>query len=179
MTVDAVLSPSQFTVLPAVTSLAPGALGQIAPNRETIYQALQNHVAANVEGIKNLKRRSVIFSDMPPDQQPAIFLEQIGETPEHAGTGGMGLAYKWELSVMLGLYVFSEDPDKVFPAMNPILDAIEAAFPGDNPADPAGHAKNLGGLVYWVRLGGGELKPYSGAKGGQGFAYVPLSITTW
>jgi hypothetical protein len=175
VTIASVQSESQLTLASPVGpfTTTPATYG---PCRETIYQALFNLMKGSIQGLRNVCRRSVVFSDLPPEQQPALYLEQIGESPKTGPTGG--LAYQWDMDVMLGLYVFNEDPDQVFPNMNPLLDAIEAALPGDNPRSPGGHPQTLGGLVEWARLTGEE-KPYSGAKGGQGFAYVPARITTW
>jgi hypothetical protein len=172
-TLQSVQSQRQVTLTgPIGPYLTPVAF---APTRETIYQAFYNKMTAGVPGLKTTKRRSLLFGDLPPEQQPALFIEEVGQNPE---SSQRGLKYKWELDVVLGLYVFNSDTDQVFPTMNPILDWIEATLPGDDPQSPGGNPQTLGGLVYWVRLTG-DGKAYSGAKGGQGFAYLPARITTF
>ena len=174
-TIASVQSQMQFTLANPVGPFTTTPV-QFAPCRETLYLALFNLLKNNIPGLRSTYRRAALFSDPPPDQQPSLFMEQIGETPDRGPMGG--LPYKWNLDVLLGLYIFQDDPDQVFPTMNPFLDAIEAALPGDNPKSSGGHAQTLGGLVEQAWLTSEE-KPYSGAKGGQGFAYVPARISTW
>lgn len=144
--------------------------------REQIYSALFNMVVAAVGSlVVTSSRRPNIFSDIPPNQQPALYMEQIGQNPIRRG---IGLPYYWELDVNFIIYAYAPD-DGIAPdtLLNPILDAIENAIPPGTVKGQGG-ANTLNGLVSEVRLleKGGET---SGSLVNQAWAFVPVRISTF
>ena len=138
--------------------------------REQVYSALFALVS-QAKGVNTTARRTAIYTNIPPEQQPALFQEQVGENPINQGRG---LPYVWELEVVLGVYAYCADetvaPDTL---LNPILDSIEAILPPNTVLGP----QTLGGLVYECRLVG-NAKAFSGSLGNQAFAYIPIRIKT-
>lgn len=143
--------------------------------REEIYSALFNLVVTSVGSlVKTASRRPNLFANLSPQQQPALFMEQIGQNPIRRG---IGMPYYWELDVYFIIYAYAPDngvaPDTL---LNPILDAIENAIP-PRTIRGGSQAQTLGGLVDEVRLleKGGET---SGSLVNQAWAYVPVRIST-
>lgn len=141
----------------------------LTPNRETVYQAFFNLVK-KAPGVVTASRVPQIFSDVPPEQQPFLFVEQMGENAQREGTG---IPYNWQFDVAIGICVYSPDPKNQVPAslLNPILDSIEAML----PPSPTQGAQDLDGLVVEARLLGNG-KGVAGAIGNQAWAYVPARI---
>lgn len=146
-------------------------------SRETIYQGFFNALKTNTalaSLVTTFTRRSVGFSDIPPEQQPFLYVEQVGENQVNASHG---MPYNWQLDVTIGLFVYSADLD-VPPSgtMNPIVDAIEMAIPGGGNFRFASDTNTLGiPGVADVRLTG-EGKASMGQLGNQAFAFVPARI---
>lgn len=139
-------------------------------DRETIYQALFDYLQT-IPGIVTFSRRVLLFHNVPPDQQPALYMEQVSETQLERR---IGFPNRWRLSVMVGIYVHTgDDPDAV-PAtvMNPILDVFEKMFQIKGP-----QRVTLGGLVADAMISGDE-RIALGSLGPQCFAFVPLELTT-
>jgi len=130
------------------------------------------NTVAKVPGVLTTSRRPPKGTNVDPGMQPAIFLEQIGENPMSA----RGLPYKWELDVMLCIYAWAPD-ESTAPAtfLNPILDGIEALFPGQSVLGST--PNRLGGLVDEIRLFG-DGKAFAGSIGNQATAHVPVRIVT-
>jgi hypothetical protein len=144
--------------------------------REQIYSTLFEMVVKAVGPlVKTSSRRPDIFANLSPQQQPALFMEQIGQNPIRKG---IGLPYYWELDVNFIIYAYAPNngvaPDTL---LNPILDAIENAIPPGTIKGISG-ANTLGGLVAEVRLleKGGES---SGSLVNQAWAFVPVRISTY
>ena len=114
--------------------------------REPIYAALFAKLS-ELPGIKVASRTFKHFSDCAPADQPALYMVQRHES----ATTTPGLKTVWTLSCDLLLYAHTKGNKKIAPAsvLNPLLDAVEAAFAVDN------HVLNkctLGGLVQhaWI-----------------------------
>ena len=135
--------------------------------REPIYAALWNKVKAT-PGIVTASRRLQHWADVPKVSQPALYQAQAGEMAmlEH------GLPTKWHLSVNLYIYVTAEEDPYASPApaLNAILDAIEAAV----GPELSGY-QTLGGLVYDCKING-KIETLEGVLGGQEVAIVPIEI---
>jgi len=168
-TVASVISPIQMTLATSVGQLTTPT--PLIPTRETIYQSFFNLVK-QTPGVITASRVPRTFEDVPPEQKPFIFMEQVGENPQRKGAG---LPYNWELDVAIGIFVFSPSPDQIPPAtlLNPILDGIEAMLA---PAPTIG-IQNLDGIVYEARLLGNG-KEAAGAIGTNAWAYLPARIFT-
>lgn len=134
--------------------------------REPIYAALFDRLKV-IPGLKTTSRRLRHVSEVPAQQQPALFLSQGGQRPNYE-TGRTTL---WDLGAVI--YVYAKDPKSENPGsiLNPILDAIEAALAFDNPNH---NACTLGGLVHWCRLG--EMESDEGTMGEQAVVRIEVSM---
>lgn len=138
----------------------------IIPGRETAYTAL-TELIQGIPGIKTCTRRLKHWQDVPKEEQPAIYIEHTGEVK----TPVRGLPTRVTLEVMLWLYVNSEG-EPVGPTLNPLLDAIDAAFEPKNDGD---HALTLGGLVHhcWIE---GQTQIFEGDLGEEAVATIPVKL---
>jgi len=133
--------------------------------REPIYAtlfALLSGAAPFVTSSRRLRH----WSDVGPAEQPALFVVQKSETAERKA----GLPAKWR--ALVDVYVYAHAPDDTTApatALNPLLDAIEAALA------PQGAVQTLGGLAAhaWIA---GRIETDEGVLGGQAVAIVPIEI---
>jgi hypothetical protein len=135
-------------------------------NFEPIYAAL----FAKLEGIAGLKtssRRLRHWNDVPKEQQPALFMIQVGEAPEQV----KGLPPKWRLGVEVYLYVNVAEDAAPATILNPLLGAVRDALgPG-----PVSNTQTLNGLAShaWIA---GQIEVYDGVLGSQAVALVPIEV---
>jgi hypothetical protein len=130
--------------------------------REDVFKALEKLLEA-VPGIRTFGRRLVPWADVPPSEQPALFMLCAGQT---VTVEGCGMPPKRSLPVTLYLYNQNEDPAQ----QNDLLDAIEAAL------EPRGEETvTLGGLVSHCRIEG-EIETDEGLLDTQAVAIIPVSI---
>lgn len=140
--------------------------------RETIYAALFTLVSGSANFV-TASRKLVHWSDLGPEEHPAIFQRQVDEVRVEQ----RGVPPKIKLSVDLYIYVHSLsqqlDP-MVTPSqlLNPLLDAIDAALAID---DRSNNVNTLGGLVShcWIE---GKTENFEGMIGDQAVAIIPISI---
>lgn len=136
--------------------------------RETIYAALYAKLTA-IPGIVTTGRRLKHWSDVPAEQQPALYLIQRNETPSQV----KGVPAKWSLKADLYLYVNTGNDENIAPAtlLNPLLDAIEAVL----AVEPFSGFQTLGGLVShaWIA---GTIETSEGVLGNQEVAIIPIEI---
>jgi len=151
--------------------------------REDIYSALFETLKG-ISGVKTFSRTVLVFTDVSPDDQPALYMEQTGERQIKRA---LKMPNLWELQVSVGIYVNVGDNEggdipadgagdqTPVPAsyLNPILDQIEALFPGTDVISKS--SQTLDNLVVQVRLAEDE-KTLMGSLGPQAFAFVPLRI---
>jgi hypothetical protein len=137
--------------------------------REAIFSALFNLVSA-VPGLVTTGRRLVHWSEVPPDQQPALFQAQ---KTQNAQPRPLGVPTKWTLKADLYLYVNSGGDSSSVSAtpLNNYLDAIEAALA---PNIMSG-VQTLGGLVKHCFICG-EVLTDEGTLGSQAVAIIPIEI---
>jgi hypothetical protein len=143
-------------------------------DREAIYTALLQRLAAQGQ-FQTLGRKPIPPSELTPEMQPALFLEEICET---ANPRPRGTPTKWTLQVDLGIYYYCESqPDgegqeNVEPAtiLNQLLTVLEQALAPD-----ANGVQTLGGLVEhcWIE---GEVVKSPAYLQAQGAAIVPVKI---
>ncbi len=133
--------------------------------REPIYAALFALLSGAAPFV-TASRRLRHWSDVGPAEQPALFVVQKSETAERK----VGLPAKWRALVDIYVYVHALD-DQTAPAtaLNPLLDAIEAALA------PQGAVQTLGGLAAhaWIV---GRIETDEGVLGGQAVAIVPVEV---
>lgn len=137
-------------------------------NRESIMTALAAKLSARPE-FKTFSRRLKHWDDVPPTQQPALFLQQ-GAEQSHQATHQ---PRKTTMHATLYVY-FRVDGDAVPGSVcNPLLDAIDAAL----VPDPMTRTFTLGGLVHDCRAQGAT-EIDEGTLDNQGCLRIPLEIIT-
>lgn len=141
-------------------------------NREPIYAALFALLEGAAE-FATVSRRLRHWGDVGAAEQPALFLAQKGET----AIRNRGAPPKWTLAV--DLYLYCRAPDELTSpamAMNPLIDAIEAALAPVGGDAALRNVQTLGGLVSdcWIS---GKIETDEGALGGQAVAIIPVALT--
>jgi hypothetical protein len=139
-------------------------------NREAIYQALFDLVK-DLSGFVTTSRRARLVKDVAPEEQPALFMEEVpGETVSYQA---QGLPADHLLYVELGFYARLPEDKSVAPGtiLNPLIDAIEAAL----APDPDEEEQTLGGLVTYCRISG-KIEKNEGLLDGQASVVVPVEI---
>ena len=136
--------------------------------REPIYAAIFALVASSPAFITT-SRKLRHWSDVGPSEQPALFQAQKRET----ATQSTGKPTVWHGS--LDLYVYVNTAGAVSPGtvLNPLLDAIDAAF----ERHPARGPQTLGGLVQWCRIEG-AIETSEGTLGDIEVAIIPIHFLT-
>jgi hypothetical protein len=141
--------------------------------REDIYSALFDilETTAKAAGAKTCSRKLRHWSDVPAAEQPAVF--QIQRT--ESSIRRRGVPAKTTLNVDFYIYVNTSDDPQLAPTtlLNPILDAIDNAFPSEEPGGPV----TLDGLVSHVWTTG-NIETAEGVLGSQEVAIVPIEIIT-
>lgn len=137
----------------------------MAINREPIYAALFSLLGGSA-GYVTKSRRLLHWTDVPPEQQPALFLAQRNEL---AATE-RGKPTRWTLNVDVYVYARTDGSNPPGPIINPLLDAIDAAL-----APNVDGVQTLGGLVHWCRIDG-AIETDEGTLGDQAVAIIPISI---
>lgn len=136
--------------------------------RETIAQALFDKFMS-IPGLVTVSRIWRHWADVPPSQQPALFMRQTGQEVEQL----KGLPPKWTLRYELALYAHADNPEDIpSQIQNVLLDAIEAALTFD---DRPTWSLTLGGLVShcWIE---GEIETDEGLLGQQTVALIPIRV---
>lgn len=154
--------------------------------REQIYSSFWNLVssatipntppgAAYVSPFVTKSRLLLHWSKVPAEQQPALFMTQVGELPTPNKSTISGIPYKWSLYVKLWLYSQRAADDVTIPAinMNPLLDGVMNAIRNPEIGEP----QTLNGLVKAVLLSG-RIVTDEGMLGSQAVAVVPVEIFT-
>jgi len=136
-------------------------------SREQIYSALFSLVQGT-SSFAYTSRKLKAWSDVSPDQQPALFMAQSKETP----TIVTRLPVKWVYLVDLYIYCYSNDPT-VSPSiqLNGLLDNLANALA---PAKGL-ETQPLRGLVGYARLSG-DIQTDEGVLGSQAVAVVTVEI---
>lgn len=137
-------------------------------NREPIYTALYE-LFRPIKNFRTVSRRMKLWTELQPGQMPALFMVQGNAEAQQKG----GLPTLWVLDVSLILYTYQADENaSPMPAMNDLLDGVEAALA---PDDPISNRLTLGGLVshVWIE---GTVEVYEGAIASHTVAIVPLRI---
>jgi hypothetical protein len=139
--------------------------------REEIYSALFNLVST-AAGFVTIGRRYKPWSEIPPEQQPAMFQVQRTESPVQL----TGMPAAWRLDLDLVIYVHTTgNPDIIASTiMNPILDAVTSLFDASTPLGK----QTLGGLVHMAKVSG-AIETDEGVLGDQAFALIPIEIITY
>ena len=138
--------------------------------REAIYSALWT-LGSGAWSFATANRRLRHWSDVPPVEQPALFMSQKGA---HASMKALGAPIVWTLYADFYVYAHSSDPYAA-PAiiLNPLLDALEQAL---SPSMATG-IQNLGlpEMVQHAYIAG-KIETDEGVLGDQAIAIVPVEI---
>ncbi len=113
--------------------------------RKEIYAAAFARVS-RLSWVRHSSKRIKTWDDVPPNQQPAIFIKQKGESARYK----KGVPSIWTLRA--DLWIYAQIPDSAtVPSdiLNPYLDAIEAAYAPDNAS---ANECTLGGIVSHCRI---------------------------
>ena len=144
-------------------------------SRETIYNGVFQALVKVVDGLefKTCSRKTKIWTEVPANDQPAIFMQQVKETVS-PGTGREPAPPNMNvLSVDVVIYANAGGrlADTVTPLLNECVDRIEALFPPP-PKNP--QTLSLPGVVH-IRIAG-DIEYREGDLGGQGIVVIPLRI---
>jgi hypothetical protein len=138
--------------------------------REAIYNRLWE-LGASAAQFSSANRRLRHWGDVPPGEQPALFMSERGG---QASVKKLGAPVVWTLYADFYIYVHSSDP-YLAPAtiLNPLLDALEAAL-----APPPGTGIQNLGLPQMVQHAyiAGKIETDEGVLGDQSIAIVPVEI---
>lgn len=141
----------------------------ITASREAIYAAAFA-LAQGVATFKVSSRRFRHWGTMAATDQPALFMTQGREVPQQS----RGKPAVWTMHADLWVYANAGNDESVIVSslLNPIIDAIEAAFVPAS-AGVSGNAQTLGGLVShcWID---GEVEYFEGVLGDQAVVIVPI-----
>ncbi len=138
-------------------------------SRESIAAALFA-LASSTAGFVTTSRRLKHWSDVPAEDQPALFQSQGNESIDTA-VQKMGGPNTHRLAFKLYVYVHNTDPTAA-PAslLNPIVDAIEAKL-----TPTPGTKQTLGGLAQHAFISG-AIETDEGVLGDQAVAIIPIEV---
>lgn len=128
-------------------------------------------ILSGIPGIQTASRRLKTWEEVPPAEQPALFMTKGDEDSSQPAAGSVNRSERdYEI------YIYVHEPDKAITAarqINDILDALDAALEA-----PDGERQTLGGLVYhcWQD---GKISIDEGALGEQGGAMFTIKILTY
>jgi hypothetical protein len=138
-------------------------------NREAIAAALFN-LAKTPSQLVTTSRRLKHWSDVPAEEQPALFQTQ-GKENIDTGTQRMGGPNTHKIDFQLYVYVHNTDPTIPPSALlNALLDALEAAL-----TPTPGTKQTLGGLAQHAFISG-SIETDEGVLGDQAVAIVPIEV---
>ena len=134
--------------------------------REQAYGALFT-LLQGISGIKTCTRRLNHWADLPPESQPAIYL-QVGNENR---TQQRGLPPHITLEASVWVYVNTEG-EPAGPVINAVLQGIDAVL---QPMEQVTNPNTLGGLVRncWIE---GVTSIYEGDLGDQAVAVIPVKM---
>lgn len=139
-------------------------------SREQVYTAFFSHMQANTNLaalVKTFTRRLKHWSDVPYEDQPALYMEHSGEAAQVV----RGQPTRIVLEINLWIYVNTQG-NPTGPVLNPILDAVEKSLAPINDGD---HTQTLNGFVHhcWIE---GQTQIFEGDLGDEAVAIVPVKI---
>jgi hypothetical protein len=141
-------------------------------DKETIFSALYTQLTSSVSDVRTFGRRVKHYDDVPPQEQPALFVEQISAQ----AVGDAGHPAKQTLRANVLLYVYEDSAAGPMPAVNALVNQVEQAL-RRRPNEASGPwTTTLGGLVASARATSVEYA--GGATSAQGVAVIAVEILT-
>jgi len=130
------------------------------PTREQVFQAVFNLVDGLPGFVLTTRRCPCLMT---------------WEQPEKTEGGDIGLKKRWWEVWLILVYYNNDAYTPGATILNPLIDAVEAAFAPDNPVH---QTQTLGGLVHAVYIDGATVKAISDIDidHGQGGAVIPVRI---
>src|SRR4051812_14844631 len=122
-----------------------------------LIAGLQFDLGSGLVGFTTKSTKLKHWNDVSPTAQPAFFLSQGPQTPMPPPAPGGPRA--WHFDYFGRVYVNTQGSVDPASVLNPILDAIDAAF-----VSAAGIPQTLGGLVEWARIDG-TIETFEGTLG--------------
>jgi len=138
-------------------------------SREAVHVALFN-LLQGATGFKTTGRRMIHWSEVAPEDQPALFLSAGNDEPQSLRRAGGPAMHKLSFTVVMYANATLASGEAPATAMNPLIDAITSLFSTVN-----GAKQTLGGLVQWAVVSG-PIETDEGVLGDQSFAIVPLEV---
>jgi hypothetical protein len=140
-------------------------------SREVVMEAFLSTLSTlSPATFVTVERKLRLWDDVPPEQQPALF---ITEHTEHQLNNPRGLPSKRELNVML--FVYAKVPDDGVSIGATILNNLADAIEGVLKPDTSEPVQTLGGIVYRV-WSDGLVRKDPGDLDGQALLLYPLKI---
>lgn len=153
-------------------------MSQPTLTREGIASALFT-LLQTIPGVLTFSRRLAHYSEVPPDQQPAVYLTSGPQVPTQDASG---LPTRWTFHFMVVIYVTNAN-DQAVPStgINNLLDALEAVLRPTTFQGPPGFpgtVQVLGDTTGRIRHAwiSGPIETDEGMFGDQAFAYLPLEV---
>ena len=141
------------------------------PTLETIDAALFAVLQSSFGGFATSSRRLKFYSEVPSEDQPALFLATGDMEPRMLPPGQ---PYRWRLFRKIWLYAYTKDDTQVPSSiMNPIINSVINVLKPSTPGDRV----TLGGLVYNVAMSG-RIMTDEGLLGPQAVAVIPVELLT-
>lgn len=140
-----------------------------SPTREEVIEALFT-LLQTAPGFNLYSRRLRMWTDVPPEQQPALFLVEHSEARLNNLRGTPG-----RLQLMANVWIMVKTTDTTViggELLNDLIDAVEGVI---NNVDPKINVQTLGGLVNRCWVNGTIIKD-PGDIDGQALAIVPINI---
>lgn len=141
---------------------------QIEPIFAALFAALPGLTTDPTPGpFKTKSRRLKHWNDVPPEQQPALFQNQL---PVNVAYPGDSPAEKWVLKADLYIYAHDATETDGGTLINTLVDQVTASFASD-----VFTLNTLSGAVYWCRIHG-QIETDEGKLGPQGMAIIPVEL---
>lgn len=118
----------------------------------------------------SLQQRLALWTEVPAEQQPAVYLVTHKETDEYRGLGLL----RRRLELGAWCYIRTDDQTTIGATLlDTIMEAFEAQFCVQDNSSTG--QLTLGGLVYWCRIEGRVLK-IPGDIDNQALMVVPIVV---
>ena len=143
--------------------------------RETIYSTIFAALVKAVDGLNfvTASRKMKLWTEVPPSEQPAIFMHQIKEgasmgSAKAPGPPNMNIL---EIDVVVYATAGQGQDDIIAPLLNNVADRIESLFP---PPPRQAQTLVIPG-VSSIRVTG-DIEYREGNLTGQGIVIIPLRV---
>lgn len=143
-------------------------------SRETVYSAVFSVLLEAVTALnfKTVSRRVKLWSEVPVDQQPALFQQQVSEESTSAKAPAPPNKNFLRVDIIIYANAGPDSSESVDPQLNAAIDAIERVFPSD-PRQKSLELRLPGIIDCRIH---GIIEFGEGNLNGQGIVIIPLRI---